>query len=389
MNGFSQLRCGLLGERLGHSLSPVIHALLADYSYRLFERAPGEVEEFLRTGAYDAINVTIPYKKTAFACCDEVSDEARRLGNVNVVVRRGGRLYGDNTDAHGFRRLLAEVGVDIAALAGETCIVLGSGGAGTTVRCVLEAAGARVVTVSRTGEDNYGNLARHDRARLLVNATPVGMFPHGEAMPVDPAALPGLRAVCDLVYNPSPTRLVRRARELGLAAADGMTMLLAQARRAAEIFTGGLLAENLYLYGPPGSGKSTLARRLAFAFERPLVDLDAEIVAEAGRPIAEQFAGEGEAAFRAREKAVLGRVASRSGQVVALGGGALLDPESRALCERTGRVFVLDCDEAELLRRVSRSAERPLLAGDARAKLARLLDARRAHYASFPLHARI
>ena len=370
-------KCGLLGEKLGHSRSPEIHRTLGGYEYRLYEKRPDEVEEFLRHGDYDVVNVTIPYKKTAFALCDEVSGIAAELGNVNVVVKRlDGRLYGDNTDAYGFGKLVDETGADVR---GKKCVVLGTGGAAQTAAAVLGRRGAaRTVFVSRSGEDNYGNLERHADAEVLVNATPVGMYPNCDAAPVSLAAFPALKAVIDLIYNPSPTKLLEDAARRGIPHAGGMTMLVEQARKASV-----MMNANLYLYGPPGSGKSTLARTLAVRKGMPLVDLDAEIVKAAGKPIAEIFAASGEGAFRALEKEILRRVASGRGQVVALGGGALLDPESRALAESTGRVVLLECDEEELVRRVSASRERPLLAGDAAARLRRLLSDRREHYAGF------
>ena len=371
------MKCGLLGERLGHSQSPEIHRRLGDYEYRLYERRPDEVEDFLRQGDYDVLNVTIPYKRVAFGLCDEVTPIAARLGNVNVVVHRlDGTLFGDNTDAYGFARLVDEVG---AAVSGRKCVVLGTGGAAATAAAVLaERGAAAVVHISRMGEDNYGNLERHADAALVVNATPVGMFPNVDAAPVSLAAFPRCEAVIDLIYNPSPTKLLAEAAARGIPCIGGRLMLEEQARKASVYMNA-----NLYLYGPPGAGKSTFGRTLAARKAMPFVDLDDEIERVEGRRIADIFAAEGEAAFRAIERRELRRVAARHGQVVALGGGALLDDGSRALAEATGRVILIDCPESELLRRVALSQARPLLAGDAADRLRKLLAARRAHYASF------
>ena len=368
-----------MGRKLGHSLSPQIHCLFGDYEYRLYEREPEDVAGFVRGSGLDLLNVTIPYKKAAAEACDEMTALARRLGNVNLVTRReGGRLCGDNTDYFGFARLLDSVceaaGLDVPAKAA----VLGSGGAATTAKTVLEDRGVDVSFVRR------GEMPAQD-AGLIVNATPVGMFPDVDGRRIDISGFPACRIVLDLVYNPSPTRLVREARECGKAAADGMVMLVAQAYRAFQL-AGGEVEGNIYLYGPPASGKSTWSRTVAAATGLCLVDLDAEIVREAGRPIADIFAADGEAAFRRIEKGALARVAGRGGQVVALGGGALIDGESRRLAESTGRVVLLDCGEDELMRRAALSRERPLLAGDAAARLRALLASRRGHYASFERH---
>ena len=371
------LKCGLLGEKLGHSRSPEIHSRLGGYEYRLYEKTSSEVEDFLLHGDYDVINVTIPYKKVAFACCRDVTPVAVELGNVNVVVKRlDGSLFGDNTDAAGFMKLVEIVGVDVR---GRKCVVLGTGGAAMTAAAVLRRLGAgKVVHISRSGADNYSNLERHADAAVLVNATPVGMYPKVEGQPVSLEAFPACEAVIDLIYNPSPTRLLAEAVRRGIPNVGGLPMLEEQARRASLYMNA-----NLYLYGAPGSGKSTYGRHLAAAKAMPFVDLDAEIERRVGRRISEIFAQEGEAAFRALERAELERVAATPGQVVALGGGALLDAGARQVAESTGRVIFLECPEEELLRRVSATQERPLLAGDAAERMRLLLAARREHYASF------
>ena len=371
------LKCGLLGEKLGHSRSPEIHRKLGGYDYRLYEKTPAEVEEFLLRGDYDVLNVTIPYKKVAFGLCREVSPVAAELGNVNVVVKRlDGTLFGDNTDKAGFEKLVSLVGVPVN---GRKCVVLGTGGAAMTAAAALRGLGAgAVVHISRSGPDNYTNLERHADAAILVNATPVGMFPHVEDQPVSLSAFPRCAAVIDLIYNPSPTKLLAEAAARGIPQVGGLPMLEEQARLASVYMNA-----NLYLYGAPGSGKSTFGRQLAAAKEMPFVDLDDEIEARDGRKIADIFAQDGEAAFRAIEKAVLKRVSATPGQVVALGGGALLDPESRQVAEMSGRVIFLECPEEELVRRVSLSQARPLLAGEAAKRLHALLAARHDHYASF------
>ena len=199
-------KCGLLGRKLGHSYSPAIHAFLGDYSYQLFEKEPEELPDFLRNGDFDAINVTIPYKKDVIPYLDELSPVAKKLGAVNTIVRRtDGSLIGHNTDYYGFRSMLARSGLDCRS---KKVLVLGSGGASATVCAVLEEAGANVVVISRTGENNYGNLHLHADAAILVNTTPVGMYPNVGASPVDLESLPKLEGVLYIIYNPARTKLL-------------------------------------------------------------------------------------------------------------------------------------------------------------------------------------
>ena len=395
------MKAGLLGRKLGHSLSPQIHRFFGDYEYRLYEKEPEEVERFLRTGFasgdFDFLNVTIPYKQTAFELCDELSPMARTLGNVNFVTRTAdGKLKGDNTDVFGVERLLDANGIDVRDW---NCAILGAGGAAMTVRAVLEERGAKRVAFVRRGEEP----AQDDD--LIVNATPVGMFPDVDGVRVDISRDVACKAVLDLVDNPSPTRFVREALACGKIAADGMVMLIAQAYEAARL--GGLEGlggakvdgiqnlpnlpnipnfQNLFLYGPPASGKSTWAKRIVAATGWTLVDLDAEIVKAAGRSIPEIFEKEGENGFRAIEKRCLEAVCTdgtsvQTGRVVALGGGALLDSESRKITEAAGRVVVLDCPLETLKARLT-GGDRPLSADTA--KLEALVKSRAAHYASFP-----
>ena len=383
------MKAGLLGRKLGHSLSPQIHRFFGDYEYRLYEKEPEEVEGFLRngfaSGDFDFLNVTIPYKQTVFELCDELSPMARKLGNVNFVTRTAdGKLRGGNTDAFGVGRLLEANGIDVR---GWNCAILGAGGAAMTVKAVLEERGAKRVTFVRRGEEP----SQDDD--LIVNATPVGMFPDVGGVRVDISRYVACKAVLDLVYNPSPTRLVREALACGKIAADGMVMLIAQAYCAFRLSNSSTQTfkhpNTLFLYGSPASGKSTWAKRIAAATGWTLVDLDAEIVKHAGRSIPAIFEEEGEKGFRAIEKRCLAtvcgdrNVAAPTGRVIALGGGALLDPESREIAEAAGRVVVLDCSIETLKARLT-GGDRPLSA-DA-AKLEALVKSRAAHYASFPNH---
>mgnify|MGYP001620217882 FL=1 len=236
------LRCGLLGRTLSHSYSPAIHAQLAGYSYLLYEKEPEELEGFLRSGEFDGLNVTIPYKKTVIPYCAELSDTARAIGAVNTIVRRpDGTLWGDNTDAYGFSILVRASGTEVR---GKKALVFGSGGASATAQYVLRQMGAReVVVISRHGEDNYENLGRHADAQIAVNTTPVGMYPNTGVSPVDLSRFPKLEAALDVIYNPARTEFLLQAEQLGLKRANGLLMLTAQAKKSCEAFLGAPIAD--------------------------------------------------------------------------------------------------------------------------------------------------
>jgi shikimate dehydrogenase len=366
LSGEKPLTYGLLGEHLGHSHSPAIHAALGSTPYDLVAVPPAEVEGFLAARPFAGLNVTIPYKKVAAAACDELSPAAARLGNANTLaVRADGTLYGDNTDYHGFARELASCGVDCA---GRVALVLGDGGAAATVRAVLADAGcAEVLTATRRGGEgrlSFAELAGEAgaavRARVgvLVNATPVGMFPHADdPLLVDPADFPQLAAVCDLVYNPLATRLVQRARELGIPAAGGLLMLVAQARRSSDLFLGvergqdvedrvhAELAGRLTcvsLIGMPGSGKTATGRALAELLGFEFVDVDELVVQAAGMPVAQIFAERGEEGFRALETRCTAEACARGGRVVATGGGVVTQPRNLFYLRQNGPVVLLE-----------------------------------------------
>ena len=356
------MRCGLLGKTLGHSYSPQIHAQLGDYSYELFEKQPEELENFLRHGEFDALNVTIPYKKAVLPYCAVLSDAVKAIGSANTLVRQpDGTLFADNTDAFGFSCIADECGVDIA---GKKALVFGSGGASVTAQYVLKTRGAReVLVISRTGEHNYENLDKNADAEILVNTTPLGMYPNNGASPVDLTRFPRCEAVLDVVYNPARTALLLQAEALGIPHAGGLLMLVAQAKRASELFTGSAIADtrigeiyrtlavqmqNIVLVGMPGCGKSSIGTRLAERLDRPFVDADAEIEKAAGMPIPEFFRLYGEAAFRDLESRVLAELGKRSGAVVATGGGAVLREENYAALHQNGTIVWLTRDLARL-----------------------------------------
>lgn len=349
------LKCGLLGQKLGHSYSPAIHGMLADYDYQLFEREPEQLEDFLKNGDWDGINVTIPYKKAVLPYCAELSDTARRIGSVNTIVRRpDGSLYGDNTDAYGFESLVGKSGIDVR---GKKALVLGSGGASVTVVAVLKLLGAESVTViSRGGEDNYDNLDKHADARIIANTTPVGMYPNNGQAAVDLAQFPQCEGVLDVVYNPARTALLLQAEKLGIPCAGGLYMLVAQAKRSSELFTGSSIPDseigriekvlsgqmkNIVLVGMPSSGKSTLAAALGEKLGRPVYEADALIEQEADMDIPAIFARYGEGHFRALETEILSRLGKLSGAVISTGGGCVTREENYDLLHQNGTIVWL------------------------------------------------
>ena len=365
---------GLLGRKLGHSWSVPIHQALGCEDYRLIELEPGQLGDFLRREDVAGLNVTIPYKRDVMSFCDVIDPAAAAIGSVNTIVRREGRLYGYNTDIDGFLYMLDRAGI---SLTDKKVLVLGSGGASLTAQAAARRAGARkIVVVSRSGPDNYENLDRHQYSDVLINTTPIGMWPNMEGRPVDVWSL-DVTAVADVIYNPGRTELLLQAEEIDrdfhrmsdaprdvlvnaglrpIRYTGGLPMLVQQAKRAEELFSGreipdseterilaGLWQErtNIVLVGMPGCGKTTVGRALAQLSGKPFVDLDEEIVRRAGRPIPYIFQTEGEEAFRELEARVLAEVCAQSGQVVATGGGAVLRAENRAAMRRAGRVYFL------------------------------------------------
>lgn len=335
-------RCGLIGEKLGHSFSPAIHGKLADYEYKLYELSPGQLGPFLEKKEFDGLNVTIPYKKTVIPYCDELSEAAKSIGSVNTIVKRAdGTLLGHNTDYDGIMWLLKNAGAQVK---GKKAVVLGTGGASLTVQAALRNLGAaQVVVISRSGEDNYENIARHSDAKILINATPVGMYPKTGVSPVDLDVFTALEGVFDVVYNPAKTQLLLEAEKRGIPCANGLGMLVAQAKAACERFTGQPIDDekvytikaemerntrNVMLIGMPGSGKSTVGAALAESLGRRLVDVDERIVEMAGCSIPEIFAKDGEEGFRQIEHQALCEVSKESGLVIATGGGVVTRPEN-------------------------------------------------------------
>ena len=348
------MRCGLLGRKLGHSYSPQIHKKLADYDYELFEKEPQELEAFLKSGSFTGLNVTIPYKKDVIPFLDELSPVAKRLGAVNTILRReDGTLIGHNTDYFGFRYLIQRSGL---AVEGKKVLVLGSGGASNTAVAVLRELGARVIIISRSGENNYENLSLHADASVIVNTTPVGMYPNTGISPVDLGLFPQLEGVVDAVYNPARTQILLDAESRGLAAVNGLWMLVAQAKESAEWFTGSQIPdskiqvihdslrrqmENLILIGMPGCGKSTIGRLLAQHTGKAFVDADEALEERVGRKITDIIPQDGETAFRQLETDTLAQLGKQSALVIATGGGCVTQERNYPLLHQNGTILWL------------------------------------------------
>ncbi len=351
------MRCGLLGRKLGHSYSPAIHKALGNYSYDLFEVEPENLKAFLRSGDFTGLNVTMPYKKAVIPYLDDLSPIARQLGAVNTIVRKAdGSLVGHNSDYFGFSYMLKQSGISPA---GKKALVLGSGGASATVQAVLQAQGTLVTVISRKGNNNYENLEIHSNAAIIVNTTPVGMYPDTGLSPVDLSRFADLEAVLDVVYNPARTALLLQAEALGIPCLGGLPMLVAQAWESARWFTGENIPEskiqeiladlqkktqNIVLIGMPGCGKSTVGSLLAQRMGRKFMDTDACIQEKAGMSIPEIFDTCGEAHFRTLETQVLQALGKQSGLVIACGGGVVTQERNYPLLHQNGCILWLERD---------------------------------------------
>ena len=354
-------RYGLIGAKLSHSYSKPIHEMLGNPAYEYFELTPEGLREFMLAKDFCAVNVTIPYKIDVMEYCDFISDEAQEIGCVNTIVNRNGVLYGYNTDAYGLEYVARRAGI---ALKDKKIIILGSGGTSRTAKAVAKKCGcASLAVISRTGEDNYTNLDRHADAEVLINTTPVGMYPNMDCAAVSLDIFPRLEGVIDVIYNPSQTDLLFDARDRGIPYSNGLWMLVAQAKRAHELFfdtvvDDGIIEDiterlalgmkSIVLVGMPGAGKSTLGRLIAKELGLDFVDTD-EIVAQmAGMSIPELIASKGEAHFRDVEAAAVRHAAHLPPCVIATGGGAIIRRENRRLLGRNATVILLDRPDESL-----------------------------------------
>ncbi len=359
---------GLLGRKLAHSISPELHQLIGaetghEYPYVLFEKEPEELEDFIRNGKWSGLNVTIPYKQEVIKYLDELSQEAEAIGAVNTIVRRNGKLKGFNTDYFGFKKMLEKNGIDVSGL---KCLVLGNGGASKAVTQVLFDKGAGEVHVlSHKAIDEKAAIKENHDAQLLVNTTPVGMYPESGVSVVNPGSFPKLIWALDVVYNPLRTNLVCQAQKSLIDAIGGLDMLVYQGIYSSMLFTtlsygdkDAIAAEvaekirrdkeNIILIGMPGVGKSSIGRRLADKTDKEFYDMDQMIEIRDGRSIPEIFKEEGEEYFRDLETAVAMELGQMTGAVISTGGGIVNREENYYSLAENGRLVFLDKDVKDL-----------------------------------------
>ncbi len=382
---------GCIGEKLSHSFSKEIHRLLADYSYELLELQPDQVGPFMQQKEFQAINVTIPYKKTVIPHLDWISPQAKAIGAVNTIVHKDGVLKGYNTDFFGMRALIYRLEIDFK---GRKVLILGSGGTAQTAYAVASSLGAaEILIVSRGGAKGISYeqaYAEHSDAQIIINTTPCGMFPSIYAAPLDLSSFEKVEGVIDAVYNPLRSELVMQAQARGIPALGGLYMLVAQAAYAVELFLDIKLPqekieqvyqkikadkENVVLIGMPGCGKTTVGRLLSEKLHRPFMDTDELIFESCGRRPGEIIQEDGEEAFRQIEaKIVRDAVAAQNGCIVASGGGLVLRDENIWNLKRNGRLFFLDRPFEDL----AITSDRPL--SNSKERLTQIYDARYPRY---------
>lgn len=364
------MKYGLIGEKLSHSFSKPIHESIADYDYEIKEIKRDELDSFMKEKSFCGINVTIPYKAAVIPYLDYVSQDAMKIGAVNTVVNRQGKLYGYNTDFGGMKALIENEGFDFK---NAKILILGSGGTSKTARAVSEALGAsNIITVSRSGEVNYGNaLLLHGDCDYIINTTPCGMYPNNDTYAIDPRDFNKLKGVVDVVYNPLETPIVRLAKEKGVKGVTGLYMLVAQAVLACEIFTEKKLEvkkitgevfskikkekQNIVLIGMPGCGKSTIGKALSELTGRKIIDTD-DIIKEKYGEISDIFSNYSEDFFRDKESEAVKEVSKNSGYIIATGGGAILRKENIDLLRQNGVIFFLNRPIEDIIP----TADRPL-----------------------------
>jgi len=348
------MKFGLLGRTLGHSFSPRIHSALGNTNYELFEREPSQLQEFFADPELQGINITIPYKVNALEACDVVDPRAERIGCVNTMVRKDGKWHGYNTDYDGFVFTLQHAGIDVA---GKECIILGDGASSATVHVALEDLGAKnIVHLSRKTAPFYGDAPNYyETAQIIINCTPIGMYPHNPANLIDITQFSKLEGVVDLIYNPRRTILLLQAEMMEIPHCDGLPFLVAQGVEAANHFQGESFGtkeieqilrdmrrekENIILIGMPGVGKTTVGKALGEEMGRTCIDVDHELEKEIG-DISTYITEKGEPAFREKEAEMIAKFGTQAGLIISTGGGCVTVPKNFAHLRQNGRIYQL------------------------------------------------
>lgn len=350
------MKYGLLAENISHSYSPQIHKLLGNYEYKIYNVEPKKLEHFILNENFQGLNVTIPYKKTIIPFCEKISPLAKKIGSVNTIIRRkNGALYGDNTDFFGFKYMVDQAKISFS---NKKVLILGTGGTSLTAKTFIESTNPReIILVSRSGNINYSNIYIHKNADVIVNTTPVGMYPNNEEKLIDLSIFSNCSAVVDVIYNPLLTPLVLEAKKLGIKTTSGLPMLVAQAAKSAEIFMGKTIPElkynqiinklknkilNIVLIGMPGAGKTSIGEKIAQILQKPFFDTDIIITKKTGKNISDIFAQYGEAYFRKLEQEIIAIISKENGAVIATGGGSILNPLNRNALAQNGKIYFIE-----------------------------------------------
>lgn len=354
---------GLIGKGLEYSYSVPIHQMFGNYTYELLETEESELEARVRDHEYDGFNITLPYKRKILEFCDEISPEALATGSVNTIIREFGKIKGYNTDYFGFCYLLDRNKIDVK---GKKCMVLGSGGVSHTVQQVLKDRRAESITVvSRTGAVNYENLQQHRDAEIIINATPVGMYPDNGRSLIDFREFPQCCGAVDVIYNPDKTWFILDAMAHDIPCAGGISMLVAEIKQASELFQGKEISFddidsaiyeirsqklNYILIGMPGSGKTYLGGQMAKARNRDFYDLDTCIEKSEGMSRRKIVEEKGESYYRDRETECLRKICKKNGIVVAAGSGIVTRRANYSLMKQNGRIIWIkrDLDKLEI-----------------------------------------
>lgn len=384
------MKFGLLGRTLGHSFSPRIHNALGNTNYELFEREPSQLQEFFANPELQGINITFPYKVNALEACDVVDPRAERIGCVNTMVRKDGKWHGYNTDYDGFVFTLKHASIDVS---GKECIILGDGASSATVHVALEDLGAKSIThLSRKTAPLYTDAPNYyETAQIIINCTPIGMYPHNPANLIDIMQFSKLEGVVDLIYNPRRTVLLLQAEMMDIPYCDGLPFLVAQGVKAANHFQGESFGtkeieqilrdmrrekENIILIGMPGVGKTTVGKAIGKEMGRTCIDVDQELAKEIG-DISTYITEQGEAAFREKEAEMIAKLGTETGLVISTGGGCVTVPKNYAHLRQNGRIYQL----TQPVEKLSTSGR--VLSGGGIERLRELEETRTPMYESF------